>query len=176
MLYLKCTGEVQKAIGLRKADLVDAQAVAAPLANWYVHRFLIGRTRFFLFMSELNLLSFVLYQGNKPVTVQSLPTMFMGGLSQLLAMRGFEPARIHRALQAYQTGRFAKTDSRKLLGCMNDLVWRYTEMVEFHGGLASCDLTDTIMKMNDMPQRTLNWRNSWDLVEFALLEGDGSSQ
>ncbi|HEX5737141.1 MAG TPA: hypothetical protein VFY22_01415 [Hydrogenophaga sp.] len=61
MLHLKCTGKAQKAIGLCKTDLVEAQAVSAPLGNWYVHRFLMGRTRFFLFMSEANLLSFVLY-------------------------------------------------------------------------------------------------------------------
>ncbi|MDR7150774.1 hypothetical protein J2W49_002737 [Hydrogenophaga palleronii] len=168
MLYLKCTGEAQKAIGLRKTDLVEAQAVTAPLGNWYVHRFPIGRTKFFLFMSESNLLSFVLYQGKKPVTVQTLPNMLMAGLTQLLAMKGFEPARIDRALQAYQTGLFAKTDSRKLLGCMNDLVWCYTAAVEFEGGLDSCNLTDIIMKMNDMPQRTLDGRASWDLVEVVL--------
>lgn len=168
MLYLKCTGEAQKAIGLRKSDLLEAQAVVAPLGNWYVHRFLIGRIRFFLFMSEATLLSFVLYQGQKPVTVQTLPNMLMAGLSQLLAMRGYEPARIDRALEPYQTGLFSKTDSRKLLGCMNDLVWRYTVTVEDQGGLNSCDLTDTIMKMNDMPQRTLEWRTSWDLVNAVL--------
>lgn len=174
MLYLKCTGEAQKAIGLRKTDLVEAQATAPPLGNWYVHRFLIGRTRFFLFMSEASLLSFVLYQGKKPVTVQTLPQMLLAGLSQLLSMKGYDPARIERALEDYQTGLFAKTDSRKLLGCMNDLVWRYAVTVEDQGGLGSCNLTDIIMTMNDMPQRTLNWGTSWDFVEFALVDGEGA--
>lgn len=174
MLYLKCTVEAQKAIGLCKTDLVEAQATAAPLGNWYVHRFLIGRTRFFLFMSEANLLSFVLYQGKKPVTVQTLPVMLLAGLSQLLAMKGFEPAQIDRALQPYQIGHFAKTDSRKLLGSMNDLVWRYTVTVEDGGGLEFCDLTDIIMTMNDMPQRNLDGRAAWDLVESVLRRGLGS--
>lgn len=75
MLYLKCTAEVQKAIGLRKANLADAQTGSAPLGNWYVHRFAIGRTKFFLFMSEVSLLSFVLYQGRKLVDAQALPNM-----------------------------------------------------------------------------------------------------
>jgi hypothetical protein len=174
MLYLKCTGEAQKAIGLRKTDLVEAQATAAPLGSWYVHRFLIGRTRSFLFMSDANLLSFVLYQGKKPVTVQTLPVMLLAGLSQLLAMKGFEPALIDRALQPYQTGLFAKTDSRKLLGSMNDLVQRYTHSVEYQGGLESCNLTDIIMKMDDMPQRTLDGRASWDLVESVFRGESGS--
>ena len=73
MLYLKCTGEVQKAIGLRKVDLADSTASTAPLGHWYVHRFSVGRTRCFLFMSEVTLLSFVLYQGRKPVNAQTLP-------------------------------------------------------------------------------------------------------
>lgn len=39
MLYLKCTGDVQKAIGLRKENLADPLPNEAPLGNWYVHRF-----------------------------------------------------------------------------------------------------------------------------------------
>jgi hypothetical protein len=160
MLYLKCTGEVQKAIGMRKVDLADATASTAPLGHWYVHRFSVGRTRCFLFMSEVTLLSFVLYQGRKPVNVQTLPQVFLTGLAQLLDFTGVDTGTIARALHEYREGLFSKTDSRKILGSMNDLVLCYGTMIEAQGGLAACDLTDTIMKINDMPQRTLDWSTS----------------
>ena len=160
MLYLKCTGEVQKAIGLRKVDLADATASTAPLGHWYVHRFSVGRTRCFLFMSEVTLLSFVLYQGRKPVNAQTLPQMFLTGLVQLMDFMGVDADTIARALHEYRQGLFSKTDSRKILGSMNDLVLCYCTMIEAQGGLAACDLTGTIMKINDMPQRTLDWSTS----------------
>lgn len=171
MIYLKCTGEAQKAIGLTKAQLAEQKPVSAPLGSWYVHRFAVGRTHFYLFMSEATLLSFVLYQGKKKMTPQVLPGMFLAGLSQLLTMKGYDDVQMGRALQGCETGLFAKTDSRKLLGCMNDLVRCYSTMVEVQGGLHECDLTGIIMKLNDMPQRTLNWQTSWDMTS-AVISGN----
>lgn len=173
MLVLKCTAEVQRAIGLTKQQIVEAHAVPAPLGGWYVHRFTIGRTQCYLFMSEVSLLSFLLYQGKKKVNDQTLPLMFMTGLGQLLAMKGFEPDLIHLALQDYSSCQFTKTDSRKLLGSMNDLVYCYRAMIEAQGGLNSCDLTRTIMKINDMPQRTLNWGTSWGVTASVLAADRG---
>ena len=49
---------------------------------------MVGRTRLFLLMSEVSLLSFVLYQGKRPIDMQTLPTLFRAGLAQLRAMRG----------------------------------------------------------------------------------------
>ena len=168
MLYLKCTAEVQKAIGLRKADLSDATDSTSMLGHWYVHRFAVGRTRCFLFMSEVTLLSFVLYQGRKPVNAQILPQMFLTGLVQLLDFMEVDAETIARAFHEYREGRFSKTDSRKVLGSMNDLVLCYGTMIEAEGGFSACDLTGIIKKINDMPQRTLDWSTSKDLTQKLL--------
>jgi len=112
MLYLKCTNEVQKTIGLKKANLAAASSSEAALGNWYINRFVIGRTNIFIFMSDVTLLSFILFQGKKPVTAERLPNMMLGGLDQLLKMRSFSDLSIHKALEPYTVGLFAKTDSR----------------------------------------------------------------
>lgn len=172
MLYLKCTAEILKAVGLRKEHLAEAEATDTPLGNWYVNRFVADRRKIYVFMSEPTLLSFVLYQGKKPVTVHTLPNMLLGGLQQLLEMRGLPQTSIVRALAPYETGMFARTDSRSALGSLNDLVHCYRQMIEFQGGLASCDLTKIIMKMNSMPQRKLDWKYSWDIVQERLTQPD----
>ena len=170
MLYLKCTAEVQKAIGLGKGSLTEASPTSAPLGHWYVHRFSVGRTRFFLFMSEVLLLSFVLDKGRKPVNAETLPALFLAGLSQLLDMKGISAATIERTLAPYLSGRFSKTDSRKTLGCMNALVFLYSTMVAGEGGLASCDLSSIILKMNEVPQRTIGWKTSWEVTKSLIAE------
>lgn len=172
MLHLKCTTEVQKLLRLRKEQLSEPGPSSAPLGDWYVHRFFIERAWVYLFMSEVSLLSFVLLKGNRPVNAASLPDIFLGGLHQLLTMRGMSADTIERAMAPYHTGGFARTDSHKLRGCMNDLVRCYTVSVIHSGGLKACDLTDIIFGMNEMPQRTLNWSNSWRVTE-ALLESRG---
>jgi hypothetical protein len=144
MIQLKCTRTVLKLLGLR------AHALAAPQP------------------SEAPLLSFVLLQGKKPVTVESLPMMFLGGLEQLLRMKGLPQAAIDRALAPCGTGAFAATDNRSDRGSLNDLAQRYAWIVEAEGGLAHCDLTRLIMSTNDMPQRRLAWGTSWEAVRARL--------
>lgn len=168
MLYLKCTAEVQKAVGLRKENLADAGATSAPLGNWYVNRFKADGRMIYIFMSEPTLLSFILFQGKKPVTVQSLPNMLLAGLQQLLEMRGLPSTSIDKAFEHYEFGAYAKTDSRSSLGSLHNLILCYQQMIKFEGGLASCDLTGIIMKINEMPQRRLEWSNSWDVAQAKL--------
>ena len=168
MLYLKCTASVQKLVGLRKENLADALENRAPLGNWYVNLFEADGWNIYIFMSESTLLSFILYQGRKPITVESLPNMLLAGLQQLLEMRGLSKPAIEKALLDYESGVYAKTDSRSALGSMNDLVHFYRHLIESQGGLASCDLTGIIMKVNEMPQRKLEWNSSWDVTQAKL--------
>lgn len=168
MLYLKCTGTVQKALGLSKTLLADALPTSAPLGNWYVNRFDIGRREAHVFMSETTLLSFILLQGKTPVTPETLPTMMLAGLAQLLQMGGMGEDAIERAMVHYQDGQFSKTDSRADLGSLNDLVQRYQWIIECDGGLDQCDLTHIIMGTNSMPQRRLGWCTSWEMTQSKL--------
>jgi len=168
MLYLKCTGIVQKILKLPKSMLAEALPNPAPLGNWYVNRFDIGRRKAYVFMSETTLLSFILFQGKKPVTVETLPTMLLAGLAQLLQMRGFSEDAIERAMVHYQDGFFARTNSRHDLGSLNDLVQRYQWIIESDGGLDHCDLTSIIMGTNNMPQRRLGWCTSWEVTQNKL--------
>jgi hypothetical protein len=168
MLYLKCTQEVQKVVGLRKENLSLPQHSDAPLGNWYVNRFGLGRRKAYIFMSEKTLLSFILFQGKKPVTIESLPKMFLAGLEQLLEMKGLPKSAIDMAFEHYDAGLYSKTDSRADLGSMNDLVNHYQWCVEDEGGLSNCDLTGIIMSVNNMPQRRIEWQTSWDAVQSSL--------
>ena len=45
MLYLKCTAHVQKALGLNKLSLHQAQPSQAPLGHWLVNRFDLGNRK-----------------------------------------------------------------------------------------------------------------------------------
>lgn len=168
MLYLKCTADVQKAIGLHKDQLSPTEPSDAPLGHWMVNRFMVGRRKAYVFMSESTLLSFILLSGKVPMTPQRLPDMLIGGLVQLLQMRGLPGDAIARAIDPYIEFRYTKNDNRAAMGCMNDMVWRYQAMIDYMGGLERCDLTEIIFKMNKTPQRTIGWTNSWDVTESRL--------
>ena len=79
MLYLKCTADVQKTIGLYKSQLSPIESLEAPLGHWMVNRFMVERRKAYVFMSESTLLSFILLSGKVPMTPQRLPDMLIGG-------------------------------------------------------------------------------------------------
>ena len=97
MLYLKCTADVQKTIGLHKSQLSPIESSEAPLGHWMVNRFMVERRKAYVFMSESTLLSFILLSGKVPMTPQRLPGMLIGGLVQLLQLRGL-PTPSHEQL------------------------------------------------------------------------------
>lgn len=168
MYLLKCTQAAQKAIGLRRASRVEDVACTAPLGNWYVNRIELDGTGAFLFMSETTLLSFVLYQGKKAVTTETLPVMHLMGLAQLLDFLGIDRQTIERVVDLHDRGFYAKTDNRSTLGSMNDLAATYQFIVDREGGLDACDLTSIILQLNSMPQRTLGWRTSREALQASL--------
>ncbi len=168
MIYLMCTGEVQKVLGLRKDNVVDAEPSDAPLGNWYINRFSIGRRRAFIFMSQATLLSFILLQGRRPVTKEHLGDMLLGGLEQLLRFRGLNAESIDNAFRHCDSAMYARTGSRGDLGSLNDLVASYKHMIEYEGGLDHCDLTDITMKVNETPQRRFEWCSSWEITQGKI--------
>jgi hypothetical protein len=168
MFNLKCTQLVQKAIGLHKDDLVLSEPSQAPLGNWYTNRFDLGRRKAYIFMSETTLLSFILLQEKKPITIDLLPQVLLAGLEQLLDMKGLPKSAIDRALMHCDACTFTKTENMSDLGSLNDLVSHYKWRVNHQGGLSNCNITDITMSVNSMPQKRLAWQSSWDAVHNKL--------
>lgn len=172
MFLFKCTSEVQKALRANAEQLIDVEDSDLPLGHWYVNQFVADRRKLFIFMSESTLLSFVLHKGKKPIARDSLQDAFQSGLEHLLAMRGFPMEVVDKALARYSNGVIAKTDSRSSLGSMNDLVHIYRRMIEYDGWQGDAGLTRIMMKVNDMPQRRLDWSVSWRAVQTILAHFD----
>ena len=112
MLYLKCTADVQKTIGLHKSQLSPIESSEAPLGHWMVNRVVVERRRAYIFMSESTLPSFIFLSGKVPMTPQRLPDMLIGGLVQLLQMRDLPGDAIALAIDLYIEFRYAKNDNR----------------------------------------------------------------
>lgn len=168
MFLLKCTSDVQKVLSSSGTPSIDAVDSGVPLGHWYVNQFVADRRKYFIFMSEKTLLSFVQQKGRKPVTRDTLQEAFQSGLEHLLAMRGFPVEVVEKTLALYAYGVIARTDSRSSLGSMNDLVHNYRHLIEYAGWQRGLGLNGIMMKINEMPQRRLDWSNSWFAVKAML--------
>ena len=64
--------------------------------------------------------------------------------------------------------KYTKTNSKKVLGNMNDLMSLYKHYIYSDGGLKYCDLTDIIHRINKTPQRNIGWGYSIELAKELL--------
>lgn len=170
MLTLKCTKKVQDYLSLSQAELTDTQDQTNTLLGpWYVNQLTIDRRKVFLFMNEKTLLSFITFGARKTKTLKhDLPSIFMQQFFQLMKLMELPLEKSDQIMQDYFQAEFRKTDSRILLGNMNDLAHLYEHMIYHHGGFSHCNLSEIIYSINKTPQRNLGWKYSTDIVEEIL--------
>jgi len=172
VLQLKTTANVRKFLGIKDSELLEKVSDSSVLGAWYVNLFPIERRKALIFMNERTLLSFIIYGVRKDNT-KSLPEVLCRGLHQLLNFASVDPVLIERALSDYETYYYSKTDSKRALGNMNEIVFLYQHHIQYEGGLENCDLTDITFKVNETPQRNIGWDFSLDLA-ISLIENEAA--
>ena len=167
MLQLRCTLKVQKQLGLSPNDLSEVKEPDSLLGNWYSNIFMVDRRKTLIFMSEHTLLSFVIY-GVRKDNSKKISEILLRGIDQLLLMEGFDISEINRVFSGYESVQFTKTNSRSVLGNMNELVELYKHFILYDGGFGHCDLANIIQRINRTPQRNLGWSNSIEVIKQLL--------
>jgi len=170
MLQLRCTGKVIKTLGLKTNDLSEITESDTILGNWYINEFSLDRRKWFIFMNENSLLSFVIF-GIKKSNLVSFPEPFIKGFDQLLCLEGFDAQSLVKALTGYDEIQYTKTASKSVLGNLNNITNMYKHIIRMKGGLQHTDIGEVIFRVNRMPQRNLDWKCSIEVVN-ELLEGN----
>ena len=170
MLIFKCTNKVQDYLSLSQADLADTQDQTDTLLGpWYVNQLTIDRRKVFLFMNEKTLLSFITFGARKTKSLKhELASIFMQQFFQLLKLMELPLEKSSQIMDEYFQAEFRKTDSRTLLGHMNDLAQMYEHTICYQGGFTHCNLSEIIFNINQTPQRNLGWRYSTDIAKEIL--------
>ena len=94
--------------------------------------------------------------------------MFIRGLEQVLRYEGIDLKKIEFVLNQFELIEITKTNSRSLLGNLNDLIYLYKSMIYARGGLKYCDLTKIIQRINRTPQKNLGWSLSIEKINELI--------
>ncbi|USD62089.1 hypothetical protein J4N45_09090 [Vibrio sp. SCSIO 43140] len=167
MYQLRCTKKVQDVLGLKSSNLSEVKEESFVLGNWYVNTFTSNRRKCLLFMEEKTLMSFVLV-GLRKEDHKGIGKVFQNGVNYLLKSEGISPEVLQAFENAPEQIEYTKTDSKQLLGNMNDLLATYEYFIHYDGGLGVCDLNEITMKINRTPQRNLDWKYSVDVLHEIL--------
>ena len=158
MVAIRCTQKLLARIG--------AQPVTEPtttlLGDWYATPLSIGQQRYILLISEHSRLPVIMPARD----VKHLATNFPAALARVLAGLGIPTAAVEREVAATREAVIAKTESRSLLGTLND----FSFMLQWQlSGHPSVDLVQAALELSQTPVRPLGRLGFPDRVTRALL-------
>jgi pimeloyl-ACP methyl ester carboxylesterase len=120
-------------------------------------------------MNEKTLYSYILpwsFRGDPGKFRQA----FIDGLRQALEAEWVEPSDIARVLQEYEQVEFTATESKRMLGSMNDLAKQYEYYVSDAGGVKSRHLASAVRRANQTVQRNLEWLHSEEALKCLFRD------
>ena len=130
-MTFSCTKKVLDRIG--KYHPIDETRQETGFYNWYVDQINLERKNYFLFTNSETLFSFFIYAGTK-LELADIEDLFKQKLAeQIIREISSAPELIEKALGPQSGCTFHKTNSRSLLGSMNELkylIWAHLEREE----------------------------------------------
>ncbi len=166
MLQLRLTEKARKQLGIKPEDIVEP-AECDGLGSWTVNVFTEDRRKVLIFVNDKTLYSFILY-GVRKDNSKDIWAIFITALDQLLITDGFTKEEISAVMNHYANVEFTKTNSKKVLGNLNDLTQLYKISIYQEGGFNYSDVGEIIHRLNRMPQKNINWAYSIDAVKTIV--------
>ena len=162
MPAIRCTEKLLKEVGVKPAS---AEEVGA--ATWHANLVWLEHRKHVLFCADETLFCCV----TPPVRrseIRSLNELLLSSLEWTMRAVGYREELIARFVSRHETMAITGTRSRSVVGSMNDYVFHFKSLVEWHGGWANCDLAEIVTQLNDIPQVPRDFHNSCEALREKL--------
>jgi len=164
MVLFRCTQRVLKRFRIEPLD--QPPRSSGLLGDWYVNLLNAGPARFVLCLNERTLLPVIL-----PARKSEFPAAFPATLQLILAALGIAPEPIEAEVEAVQEVVFGRTESRVVLGALNDFAFNARFYLATEPRLTT---TETALRLAEMPSKPIGY-SSPDRAVQALFVGLGPS-
>ena len=154
MQLIRCTKKLQKEMGLKASELADTKPDFSYLGQWHANLIYIDGKKCVLFANDRTLMNFITPDVSR-AQIQELGDLFRSWLSPVLHHERLDKPIIERILAEYSEIRVAKTESKSVLGSLNDLAYHYDFLIRESGGIHSPEVPDIIYELNRMPMSPL---------------------
>ena len=167
MLQLKCTKKLLEFIGEKPVPFPE-KANETILGGWHANVVDFMRPRLVVFLNDATLFCLVDVVDPEYERI-NLALIFRKNLLRVLQENQATEALINRISKDYSESVITKTDSRKTLGNMNDIM----NQIYFHIERADEENSPVILRnlghdLNSIPQRNINWGLSKDVFKQLL--------
>jgi hypothetical protein len=149
MQLIRCTKKLQKEMGLKPSTLCTEEPRFSYLGSWHANLIHIDRRKCVLFANDKTLFNFIMPDVSR-ATIRELDKLFTSNLSCILADEAFAKEDRSRILSEYDEIGFGNTNSKSVLGSMNDLAFHYKYSILEAGGVYSPAVPGIIRQLNRM--------------------------
>lgn len=157
MQLIRCTGKLQKEMGLKKTDLLETDPHFSYLGSWHANLIPIDGKKCVLFVNDKTLFNFIVPDVSR-AKIRNLDVLFKNHLQCVLADEGVMASVREKILSEYDEVAYAKTNNKSVLGSMNDLAFHYKYNIQAEGGVHSFAVPSIIQKLNHMPMGAIEYR------------------
>ena len=124
--------------------------------SWHANLLRIDRRKCVLFTHDMTLFS-VFVAGLKRPDFDRIDQVFGQALFKTMLLFDFEQAEIERMLDWSRHNTYSKTNSRSVLGSMNDMAFHIEHHIAADGGLDYADLADLHRRINRIPFKAIDF-------------------
>ena len=154
MQLIRCTKKLQKEMGLKQSDLCAEEPRFSYLGPWHANLVHIDRRKCVLFVNDKTLFNFIMPDVSR-AQIGELEKLFKSYLSCVIVDAGFPDPDRARILSEYDEVGYANTNSKSVLGSMNDLAFHYKYSIQESGGVHSPAVPEIIRRLNRMPMSAI---------------------
>lgn len=166
MGIIRCTAKLMTEL---KTKPTNEPYQSPAWCDWHANLLWIDRKKCVLFTNNKTLYSFFLPSMKKPI-LETFEEMFRLGLFKSLMSEGFADPQVEYVLSEHQHNVIAQTNSRSILGSMNDLGFQIKSMIYATGGLVNADLSKINRQLNRIPMSAIKYKVSIDELKRLLAE------
>ncbi|MCB2195381.1 MAG: hypothetical protein KQH79_05955 [Bacteroidetes bacterium] len=157
---------------IKPADIEEDREVVG-FGDWYSNIFQIDKTFFLAFVNVKTLYAFIV-QDIYREDLDDFRNMFIYHLNRSLKLSGFDSDLRKKLISEYSEIKFVKTNSRRTLGYVNDLIDRFMYSIsdDVYGGPLNVDEFNVIALKN--PIKAFGYKNPREklveLIDHEILK------
>ena len=166
MVILRCTSRLLKELGTKPA-LAPPQP--SSLSDWHANILRVDRKKCVLFTNDLTLYSFLVHMVKTPLP-EGFGALFRLGLLKTMMSDGLDNPQARYKLGGQDSVMVAKTNTRSVLGSMNELAFQVKYIVHEKGGLDIADLSEINRQLNHILMSAIKYNASIEELRHRLVE------
>ena len=166
MAIIKCTIKLLDELGVKPAIISDQPP---SLYDWHANLLWLDRKKYVLFTNDQTLYSLVV-PWNKSPRLTDFIQRFRFGLFKSLLGEGLAEAQIEYLLSEHTQVTITKTNSRSVLGSMNDLAFQIKSMILMSDGPIDVNLSEVNRQLNRIPMSPIKYQVSIDELKRRLAD------